>query len=63
MGDPTDQPSEQAESGCGEPAVRADVGGWISGPCLDAEELGLLADWRPDAGPTWPEGRRQRPVQ
>jgi hypothetical protein len=63
MGDPSDQPSRQAEPDRGEPTIRADVGGWISGPCLNAEELGLLADFRPDPGPARPEGQRQRPVQ
>jgi hypothetical protein len=63
---PIDQPDHQEEpddDDQGDQLVRRDAGGWISGPCLNAEELGLLADFRPDPGATRPEGQRQRPVQ
>jgi hypothetical protein len=35
-----------------EPNVRPDLGGWISGPCLDLEELDEPVDWRTDLEPT-----------
>jgi len=30
---------DPATSGQPEPVIRADIGGWISGPCLDPEQL------------------------
>jgi hypothetical protein len=35
-----------------EPNVRPDLGGWISGPCLDLDELDLPGDGRTDLEPT-----------
>jgi hypothetical protein len=64
MGDPTDPPAQQAESDGGdqgEQVVRLDVGGWISGPCLGADELEPPADGR--AEPAWPADGSQRPAR
>jgi hypothetical protein len=63
MNDPTDQPPPQADPDDGYQAVRADLGGWISGPCLSAEELELSGDRRADLGPTWLAERRPGPAQ
>jgi hypothetical protein len=70
MRDPADQPARQTEADCGdkddkgEQLVRLDMGGWISGPCLDAAALiqpppGGLAE----SGWPWPTDERQRPAQ
>jgi hypothetical protein len=63
MADPTDQPAQQADPDCTEPAVRADLGGWISGPCLDPAALELPANWLPEPGQGWPTDGHQRPAQ
>lgn len=46
-----------------EPNVRADLGGWISGPCLDLEKRGLPVDGRADLEPVPPAERRPGPEQ
>jgi hypothetical protein len=66
MGDPTDQPAQQTESDSGdqgEQLVRLDVGGWISGPCLDAAALKPPPDGRTGPGWAWAAGERQRTAQ
>jgi hypothetical protein len=52
MDDPTDQPAQQADPHCEDQVVRLDVGGWISGPCLNAEEMGMPVDGRTDLEPS-----------
>ena len=47
MSNPSDQPLPQPKTDHGEPAVRTDAGGWISGPSLGA-------------GETMDDGRRSR---
>jgi hypothetical protein len=60
MGNPTDQ----AEPDCNqEAAVRLDVGGWISGPCLDPAELKPPADGLTEPRWAWPADELQRPAQ
>jgi hypothetical protein len=64
MGDPTDPPAQQAEpdgNDQSEQLVRLDVGGWISGPCLSAEEL--PAGGLPEPRWPWPADSSQRPAQ
>jgi hypothetical protein len=63
MGDPTDQPTEPDCGDQGEQLVRLDVGGWISGPCLSAEELEHPEDWLPEPGLARPADGSQRPAQ
>jgi hypothetical protein len=64
MGDPTDQPAQQAGPDCDqEPGVRLDVGGWISGPCLDPAELEPPADRLTEPRWAWPADERPRPAQ
>jgi hypothetical protein len=60
MEDPTDQPVQQAEPDCGHPLVRLDVGGWISGPCLDPAALKPLPDGHAEPGWAWPADNSQR---
>jgi hypothetical protein len=65
MADPTDRPAQQAEADggdLGEELVRLDVGGWISGPCLSADELENPADWLPEPGLARPADGSQRPA-
>jgi hypothetical protein len=56
------QPAGQEQEPEPEGAVRLDLGGWISGPCLTAEELEELpADWLPQPAPARPVNGHQRP--
>jgi serine/threonine-protein kinase RsbW len=43
--------------------VRLDVGGWISGPCLDAAALATPLDGLAEPGWAWPAGECQRPAK
>jgi hypothetical protein len=62
MGSPGEQPDGQQEDPEG--LVLIDLGGWISGPCLTAEELEELpADWLPQPAPDRPLNGRQRPAR
>jgi hypothetical protein len=57
-------PSEDAASPTDqEPVIHPDVGGWISGPRLDAEELALPGDWRADLSRAFLAERGQGPAQ
>jgi hypothetical protein len=65
MADPTDRPARQAEPDSGDQGdelVRLDVGGWISGPCLSADELADPEDWLPEPTLGWPADGGQRPA-
>ena len=54
---PSDQPAGQQEAPKG--LVLIDLGGWISGPCLDLEDLEPLAEGLP----AWPVNDRERPTR
>jgi hypothetical protein len=61
MADPTDQPAQRADPDKEEPTVRPDLGGWISGPCLDLEDLPVNGWADPEPAP--PAERHPGPVQ
>jgi hypothetical protein len=58
------QPAGQEQEPELEGAVRLDLGGWISGPCLSREELEELpTDWLPQPAPDRPLNGRWRPTR
>jgi hypothetical protein len=65
MKNPTDQPDQQAEpdDDQSDQLVRRDVGGWISGPCLDAAALGPQADGPAEPGWAGPASGSKQSAQ
>ena len=55
------QPAGQEQEPELEGAVRLDLGGWISGPCLDLEDLEPPAGELPASAPARPVNGHQRP--
>jgi hypothetical protein len=63
MADPTDRPTQQAGPDGEDQRVRPDLGGWISGPCLDLEKRDLPVDRPADLEPAQPAERHPGPAQ
>lgn len=66
MGDLVDRPAQQADlddGDQGDEVVRLDLGGWISGPCLDPAALELPADGQDEQSWAWPADEQPRSSQ